>query len=256
LYYVWIPYRDQSKIPVFDSGLADLNFAQMFTENRYSGSDRIGDADQVTAALTSRVIDPATGAEVARGAIGQRFYSNSQRVTLPSEVARTASKTDILAGLSGQVMRHTWVDIGWQYSPSLRHTERHNVGVRYQPEINKVVNAGYRFTRDQIEQIDVSAQWPLSGHWYAVGRYNYSSRENSLIEGLAGVEYDGGCWVARLVLHRLATKTGSASTAIYFQLELNGLARIGSNPVDMLKRNIPGYGIINQPAAAPIFGTN
>lgn len=254
LYYVKIPYRDQSQIPVFDSGLADFNFAQMFSENRYVGGDRIGDANQITAAVVSRLIDPATGGELVRGAVGQRFYFNSQNVTLPAEIARTNSKTDILAAFSGQVLPRTYLDVGWQYSPSLQHTERYNLGARYQPEINKVLNAGYRFTRDQIQQVDVSAQWPLTGGWYAVGRYNYSIKDRSLVEGLAGLEYDGGCWVARVVFHRLATQTGTSTTGIYFQLELNGLARIGSNPIDMLKRNIPGYGVINQPTADPIFG--
>jgi LPS-assembly protein len=254
LYYVRIPYRDQSQIPVFDSGVADFNFAQIFAENRYAGSDRIGDANQVTAVLVSRFIDPSTGAEIVRGAVGQRFYFNNQQVTLPSETARTNSKTDILAAVSGQVLPRTFADVGWQYSPSLNHSERFNAGVRWQPEINKVVNASYRFTRDQIRQVDFSAQWPIAGAWYGVARYNYSIRDRSLVEGLAGLEYDGGCWVARLVLHRIATQIGTTSSAIYFQLELNGLARIGSNPIDMLKRNIPGYGIINQPTADPIFG--
>jgi LPS-assembly protein len=152
------------------------------------------------------------------------------------------------------VMAKTYLDTGWQYSPSLHHTAIANIGARYQPEINKVLNAGYRFTRNQIKQIDLSVQWPLFGGWYAVARYNYSIQDRKLIEGLGGLEYDGGCWVARLVLHRLATQTGSSTSAIFFQLELNGLARIGSNPIEMLKRNIPGYGVINQPTADPIFG--
>jgi LPS-assembly protein len=254
LYYVKIPYRDQSQIPVFDTGVADFTFTQMFSENRYVGNDRVGDANQITAAAVSRLIDPATGSELMRGALGQRFYFNSQQVTLPGEVARTDRKTDLLATFSGRVLPRAFLDAGWQYSPSLQHTEVFNIGARYQPEINKVVNAGYRFTRDQIKQIDLSAQWPLFGGWHAVARYNYSIQDRRLIEELGGLEYDGGCWVARLVLHRLATATGASTSAIFFQLELNGLAQIGSNPIDMLKRNIPGYGIINQPTADPIFG--
>jgi LPS-assembly protein len=253
-YYVKIPYRDQSQIPVYDSGVATFNFTQMFSENRYVGNDRIGDANQITAAAVSRLIDPATGSELMRGAVGQRYYFNSQQVTLPGEAARTDRKTDLLATFSGRVMPRAFLDAGWQYSPSRHETEVVNLGARYQPEINKVVNAGYRFTRDQIKQIDLSAQWPLWGGWYAVTRYNYSIKDHKLIEALGGLEYDGGCWVARLVVHRLATLTGASTSAIFFQLELNGLAQIGSNPIDMLKRNIPGYGIINQPTADPIFG--
>ncbi|MBI4997069.1 MAG: LPS-assembly protein LptD [Rhodocyclales bacterium] len=254
LYYVNIPERDQSKIPVFDSGLTDFNFAQIFAENRYGGSDRIGDANQLTAAIVSRLIDPGTGNELMRAALGQRYYFQDQQVTLPTETARTNRKTDILAAFSGRIMPKVHLDAGWQYSPFYERTERFNVGVRYQPDFGRVVNAAYRYTRDQIGQVDISGQWPLGGGWYGVGRYNYSLKDNRLVEGVAGIEYDAGCWVARVVLHRLATTVATTSTGVFVQLELNGLARIGSNPIDLLKRNIAGYGVINQPTADPFFG--
>jgi LPS-assembly protein len=256
LFYLYVPTRDQSRIPVFDSALTDFNFAQIFSENRYGGSDRIGDANQLTLAAVSRLIDPATGAELLRAALGERFYFSSQQVTLPGETPRTDRKTDVLAALSGQVLPRTFLDLGWQYSPSFGRTERANVGGRYQPEPGKVLNAGYRYTRDQLGQVDVSGQWPVFGGWHAVGRYNYSTKDRRLIESLGGLEYDGGCWVLRFVAHRLATQTAKATSAFFVQLELNGFARIGSNPLDMLKRSVPGYGVINQPTADPVFGAN
>lgn len=254
LYYLNVPVRDQSKIPVFDSGLADFNFAQIFSENRYSGADRIGDANQLTAALVSRLIDPVNGGELMRAALGQRYYFQDQQVSLPSESVRTNRKTDILAAFSGHILPKVSLDAGWQYSPYFSRSERMNIGVRWQPDYGQVLNAAYRYTRDQVGQVDLSGQWPLGGGWYGVGRYNYSLKENRLVEGVAGFEYDAGCWVARFVLHRLATTTATASTALFVQLELNGLARIGSNPIDILKRNITGYGVINQPTADPFFG--
>jgi LPS-assembly protein len=256
LYYVNIPERDQSRIPVFDSALTDFNFAQIFGENRYGGADRIGDANQLTAAMVSRLIDPNTGTELMRAALGQRYYFQDQQVTLPTETARTNRKTDILAAFSGRIMPKVQLDAGWQYSPFYSRTERLNVGARYQPDYGRVLNAGYRYTRDQIGQVDISGQWPLGGGWYGIGRYNYSLKDSRLVEGIAGVEYDAGCWVARIVLHRLATTVATTSTALFVQLELNGLARIGSNPHDLLKRNIVGYGVINQPTADPFFGEN
>jgi LPS-assembly protein len=256
IFYLNVPARDQSKLPVFDSGLLDFNFAQIFAENRYGGGDRIGDANQLTTAVVSRLIDPSTGSELMRGAVGQRFYFRDQQVTLPYEVARTTRKTDLLAAFSGRVLPQTFLDTGWQYSPNFGRTERFNIGGRYQPEFGKVLNAGYRYTRDQFGQVDISGQWPLAGRWYGVGRYNYSLKEKRLIEGVAGLEYDAGCWIGRFVLHRLGTTTATVSTGLFVQLELNGLARIGSNPLDLLKRNIAGYGLINQPTADPIFGAN
>ncbi len=260
LYYLYVPNKDQSQIPIFDSGLADFNFAQIFAENRYGGGDRVSDANQLTAAVTSRLLDPSTGAELLRGLIGQRYYFDTQHVTLPAvgtnpaEVPRTGRSADVLAALTGQVLPKTYVDTGWQYNPRDARTERLNVGGRYQPEIGKVLNAGYRYTRDLLGQVDISAQWPITGGWHGVGRYNYSTKERRMIESAGGLEYDGGCWVARIVVQRIATLTQQATTSLFVQLELNGFSRIGSTPLDILRRSVPGYGLINQPSSVdPAF---
>lgn len=247
LYYLYVPFRDQSKIPVFDTGLVDFNFGQVFAENRYSGGDRISDANQLTGVVTSRLIDPASGAEIVRGVLGQRYYFSDQKVTLPGETPRTSRTADLLAAVSGLVMPKTYLDTGWQYNPRDKLTERLNLGMRYQPEIGKVLNAGYRYTRDLLGQIDVSAQWPLGGGWHAVGRYNYSMKDKQLIQTLGGLEYDAGCWIVRLVVQSIATQTQKAATSLFVQLELNGFSRLGSNPLDILKRNVPGYNPVNLP---------
>lgn len=246
VFYLYVPVRDQSQIPVFDTGATDFNFAQVFAENRYGGGDRIGDANQATVMLTSRLLDPQTGAETMRAAFGQRFYFSTQKVGLPGEVLRSDRQTDFLGSLSGRILPKTYADVGIQYNPRLNRMERFNVGGHYQPEVGKVLNAGYRYSRGQLGQVDISAQWPIWGGWHAVGRFNYSTRERRMIETVAGLEYDGDCWVGRVVFQRLATQTQQSNTALFFQLELNGFAKVGSNPLDILKRNVPGYGVINQ----------
>ncbi len=246
LFYLYVPVRDQGLFPVFDTGIADFNFAQIFGENRYSGGDRIGDANQATAMLTSRLLDPMTGEEVIRAAFGQRFYFSTQHVGLPGEVLRSDRQTDFLGSFSGRILPKTYADIGVQYNPRLNRMERLNIGGRYQPETGKVLNAGYRYTRSQLGQIDISGQWPLFDGWHAVGRFNYSTLDRRMVESVAGLEYDGGCWVGRIVMQRLATQTQASNTALFFQLELNGFAKVGSNPLEILKRNVPGYGLINQ----------
>jgi LPS-assembly protein len=255
-YYLYVPKRDQSKIPVFDTGIAGFNFAQMFSENRYAGGDRIGDANELTLAATSRFLDPVSGADLLRATLGTRYYFSDQFVTLPNEVARSERSADFLATLTGQVLPNTYADIGWQYNPRNARTERLTFGGRYRPEAGKVVNAGYRYARDLLGQIDVSAQWPLAGGWHGVGRYNYSTKEHRIIEIIGGLEYDAGCWVGRFVVQRLATIADQPTTAIFFQLELNDFSRIGSNPMQLLRRSIPGYGVINQPTADPVFAEN
>ncbi len=255
-YYLYVPKHDQSKIPVFDTGIAGFNYAQMFSENRYAGGDRIGDANELTLAVTSRLLDPTTGADLLRATLGTRYYFTDQSVTLPGEVARTERSADILATLTGQVLPNTYADIGWQYNPRDARTDRLTLGGRYRPEVGKVINAGYRYARDLLGQIDVSAQWPLFGGWHGVGRYNYSTKEHRIIELIGGLEYDAGCWVGRFVVQRLATIADQPTTAVFFQLELNDFSRIGSNPMQLLRRSIPGYGVINQPTADPVFAEN
>lgn len=253
LYYLRAPHREQNAIPVFDSGAADFNFAQIFAENRYVGGDRINDANQLTLVAVSRLIDPTMGSELLRAALGQRLHFGEQRVMLPGETARPGGIADFLAALSGRIAPQITADFALQYDPRRRQLERLNLGGRWQPSPGRLINTSYRYTREALGNIDVSAQWPLGGGWHGVGRYNWSTKEKRAIELIGGVEYDAGCWIARGVFQRLATQVGNATTAFFVQLELAGFSRIGSNPLELLRRNIPGYGVINQPTADPVF---
>ena len=254
LFYLYVPYRDQSQVPVFDTGVADFNFAQIFSDNTFVGNDRVADANQVTVGAVSRLIDPDSGVELIRAALAQRHYFRDQLVTMPGAAPRTRDSSDILAALSGLVVAGLRTEAAWQYNPSSRQSERVTLGVRYQPAAGRLVNGAYRFQSNVIKEFDISGQWPLFGRWAGAGRYNYSLRDKRLVEAVGGLEYDGGCWIARAVLHRFATSAQEANTAFFFQLEFNGLSRIGSNPVEILRRNIPGYGRINQSVADPVFG--
>jgi LPS-assembly protein len=198
----------------------------------------------LTAAVTSRLIDPENGQEWLRAAIGQRYYFKEQQVTLDGSTGRSDKSSDILAAFSGRVAPFWNVDTGVQYNTGSQQFQKTGVGVRYQPAVGQVLNLGYRFTRDMlnpIKQLDFSAQWPLRGRWQGVGRWNYSLQDSKILEGLAGLEYNGGCWAARVLVHRLAIATAQTSDSVFFQLELFGMGKIGSNPLDILKRNISGY---------------
>ncbi len=258
LYYVRAPYRNQDNVPLFDTALADFNYSQLFSENRFAGGDRFGDANQLTAAATSRLLFP-NGQEFLRAMIGQRFYFNDERVGLtpatPATPLRTFGNSDLLASVGARVAQHWNFDTTMQYNNRLGRTERTGVNLRYSPEFAKFINFGYRFTRDAlrpIDQVDVSGQWPLRPGWYAVGRYNYSFQDGRLLEGVGGLEYNAGCWVVRVVVQRLQVATQLASTSYYVQLELNDLARIGSDPFDLLKRAIPGYTATNTRTDQPL----
>lgn len=263
VYYLYVPYRDQSQYPNFDSGFYDFNFAQIFAENVYTGGDRISNANQVTTALQTRIIDPDTGAEKIRAAIGQRYYLVDQRVALNSGTpVRTSKEADFLAAFSATFAPKTQFDTAWQYNPRDNWTERFNVGVRFQPAYAQSLGVSWRYRRnystvpgspDGFRDLDITGQWPLLGNWYGVGRYNRNLRDHRLTQGIAGIEYNGGCWVFRSVIQHITTSTNDVSRSFFFQLEFSGAGSIGSSPLNMLKRSVPGYGKIND-GSTPFVG--
>lgn len=264
LYYLRVPSRDQKDIPLFDASRFDVGFAQMFAENRFSGTDRIGDANDLTAAMTTRLIDAESGVERLRAMLGQRYYFSDQRVYLYSadELRDAGRGTELLAGLGGRISKEFSVSSYVQYNTETTRTDRVNASVRYQPDYAKVLNLSYRYAPNLriaenlvgLEDVDVSGQWPLGRGWYGVGRVTHSLLDDRVTEAIGGLEYDGGCWVFRVAMHRFAIERDDVSKAIYVQLELNDLAGIGSNPLSLITRSVPGYGKINDSSADRVFG--
>lgn len=249
LYYVYIPDKKQSNIPIFDTSEADLNFSTLFSENQFTGNDRINNANQLSLAVTTRLIESSTGTQRLSASIGQRYYFADQVVALPGADFRKNNSSDIIAGLSANLKSNWNVDAFWQYNTDDARSVRTSLTSRYAPEPGKALNLGYSYRRDVagslvstgIDQFDISAQWPLGQGWYGIGRVNYSIQDKQFIETLAGIEYDAGCWQTRSVIQRVSTATANANYAFFFQLQLGGLASIGANPLNVIKRNVPGY---------------
>ncbi|MFZ5483067.1 MAG: LPS-assembly protein LptD [Pseudomonadota bacterium] len=245
LYYVNIPNRDQSRLPVFDSSLADFFQAQLFAENQFIGVDRINDANQITLAVTSRLLEPNTGLERLQVTLGQRYYFNDQQVSMPGYAVRGANVTDLLAQVSGQLTDRWRVDSGFQYNPDDGELVRANFGATYRAGPGRLNNADLRYINENygagLNQLDLSWQWPIKPGWYGLGRINYSFYDSRLVEGLLGFEHNAGCWSLRGVMQKLATTANQSSQAFYLQLELHGLTQLGPNPLEVLKRSITGY---------------
>src|SRR5258708_1094072 len=188
-YYVNIPFRDQNQIPLFDTAIADFNYAQIFSENLFSGGDRVNDARQLTAAVTSRMVLASRGEEVLRGRFGERYYFKDQQVTLtPNDVPRTYSASNFLTALSGRVGQHWTLEGASEYDQRDYRTERLTLAARYRPEGLKTLNLSYRYLTGAItgtgplKQVDLSAQWPLVARLYGVGRFNYSLSARRIVE--------------------------------------------------------------------------
>jgi LPS-assembly protein len=245
LFYVYVPYKDQSLLPNFDSAQADFSFTQMFTENRFFGSDRMGDANQLTLAATSRWLAQDTGVERLKVTVGERFSFSAPRVNLVAPTAST-NKSDILLAATGQIT-HAWsLDSELQIDPNQSHIQRYNIATHYRPEAGKALNFGYRYTRNVLRQADISTQWPIFSRWSALAKWNYSLQDARILEAIAGLEYNQSCWTLRLVAQRFATATQQSNTSLFMQLELNDLVKMGSDPLSLLKQSVPGYTKLNE----------
>jgi LPS-assembly protein len=256
-FYTYTPYVAQNSnlYPNFDSTIADFSYAQIFRENRFVGNDRIGDANQLTLALSSRYLE-SNGAERLRLAVAQRFNLTPPKVGLGTALQDMGdARSDVLLLASGRVTRETRLDASFQYNQVRGDINRVSFGVYWQPAPMKVVNAQYRrdsrnlpdIPNTNFELIDVSSQWPLTSRWYGVGRLNYLLDQKRIGQSLAGVEYQADCWIFRMVSQRLPTAAGVVNTTFFIQLEFNGLSALGMNPMRALRGNIPGYQPLTQP---------
>ncbi|WP_273432481.1 LPS-assembly protein LptD [Chitinibacter tainanensis] len=243
LYYLYVPYKDQSKLPNYDSGATDLSWSGLFAENKYSGNDRINDANEITLALNSRIFDDESGVERFSAGIGQRLYLHSPKVGLSGNLTDDQVKTsDMLFLLGGNLPYDLRVDYSLQHNTREDKTVRSDVNLNWHPGEFKTLNLRYSVNRlTNTEQLDTSAQWPLGGGWYGVARYNYSLKDNQALEALAGVEYNAGCWALRIAAQRFITTNSEYKTNYFLLLELGGLAGIGMNPISALRQSIPGY---------------
>ena len=255
LFYVYIPYKDQSVLPNFDTGLADLNMQTLFYENQYNGLDRINDANQLTASVTSKILDK-NGKERLSAIIAQRYYFEDRRIFGNDLLEAKKANSDIFMGASAKLPNSLNLDAMFQFNPSSNNLLRSTLGARYNPEPGKMLNVSYRLidnildSNQNLEVFNAAGQWPLGNRFYSIGRYNYDLKSSQTIEVLAGLEYDGGCWVARSIFDRISLPTTpEANYAFFVQLELNGIGSIGSDANRLntfLYRNVPGLRTVNQ----------
>jgi LPS-assembly protein len=305
--YSYIPYRNQDALPTFDTGLPDLNLTELFRTNRYVGEDRIGDANQVALALTTRMFDHISGAQYLSATIGQIRYFSIPRVGLPEDVlvesagqslvtvpgvnpfalpglAMINSRGQILMSTPGQYVsgvpfqplaaaapgtvvqaypasdlvadvaltayKHFSFKFDFLWNPYTSQTDKSEISLQYRPDPTRVVNIGYRFQQDVLnqqvilKQWDGSFAWPIADHWNTVGRWVYSLQDHQTIEQLAGFEYKSCCWKVQLVQRRyvrVTNNTPGLDTSIALQLELTGLSSVGKSANTFLEREIRGY---------------
>jgi LPS-assembly protein len=251
LFYLYTPYRNQDDLPVFDTAEIDFNFGSLFRENRFTGQDRIADANQLTLALTSRTLADNSGAELLRASIGQIYYFRDLRVQLPGQPEITNNSSTLASEVAARLSQ------SWSARGSV-FWNPHDGGVmqkgaaelHYQTAGNRIFNLGYRYNRGEedvttdtrISDTDVSLRWPVGSHVHFIGRWKYSLFYDTTMDSFAGFEYDSCCWALRaLARHYVSDVEQGSNTSFMVQLELKGLAAVGNQIDSFLEEGILGY---------------
>ncbi len=278
LFYLYIPRKDQKDIPIFDTSAYDIWFNTLFRENRFSGLDRIQEANQVTMAVSSRLIDEHTGKERAKFSLGNILYFQDREVQAPFYIQKndangkptletftppteTGSFSNVIGELSAQINDHVAIDSGIQFDPYQNEISRGKAILHLTNQPNEIINVGYRYRKiaptiipnreNDIIQSDMSFHYPIYDNWSAVGRWQYSLLYNSTQESFLGIEKENCCWRFRVVGRRYvnnlnvfsngADVQGVSQTGIFFQVELKGLTGMGEKLDTFLEQNIYGY---------------
>jgi LPS-assembly protein len=254
LYYVYTPFRNQESAPLFDTADSDFGLAEIFTPNTFVGNDRIADANRLTAALTTRFINAATGDERARFVIAQQYYFQDQRVTLqPTQTSAQATHSDLIAGASFKLGAGFASETAFQYNADNNQLVKTSVGFGFSPATGKVINVAYRYTRanttldnQPINQVLISGQWPLTHRVYGVGRFNYDLGGHRIVDGLVGLQYDADCWTLGAGIQRYANGLNTSgqnqsSTRFLAQLTFKGLSSVDNGLMTAFRSSVAGY---------------
>jgi len=250
LFYLYIPYRKQSGLPNFDTAAYTFDYAQLFRENRFTNTDRINDANQLSIGLTTRFLENNNGSERLKASIGQILYFNDRRVTLDAaEAAETAGTSDIAAELKASFRSHWSVGSSLLWNPQHERSRRFSTRLQYKRDNRHLFTIDYRHQYNPLDdtyrykRFDISTAWAINPRWHLLGHWDYDLDKEHTRETLIGFGYDSCCWGIRLV-NREFRKDSEAELdrAIFVNLELKGLSNINGKRIDaLLKDGILGY---------------
>ena len=254
LFYLYVPFVDQSDIPNFDTSLYEFNFGQLFRDNQFNGVDKTQNANQLTAALTTRLVQG--GRDRLKVTVGEIFYFEDRKVNLEGNQVHTEFLSNLITELSSEITDELKFTSAMQWDFSENNVNRGNADIRYRGLTNNLIlNVGYRYQQQQIEfgrfaqnQVVASAMVPIYDGWSAIGLYRYSILDKKNLEYFVGIEKDSCCWRFRVIYRQFLLSSASGSfgdsepqNSIFFQLELKGLTSLGEKVDDFLLDNIAGY---------------
>ena len=270
-FYVYTPYQDQTNTPLFDTADGGFGLIQVFSENNFIGNDRIADNNKLTGGITSRMIEANTGAERASVTLAQRQQFTAQRVGLNGTIANPTTYQDTLGSASVRLLGNLSVDAFGDYNAQLNQFVQTTAGASWRPTPGRSLNIGYRnvYTPPVIastqnnqaaapgatttNQYNISGQWPLTRELSVLGRWGYDALAGKTLNSMAALEWTRDCWTFRGAYSQVVNTSQLMTTQVLFQVEFRGFASAGSNPVDIMKLNVPGYMPTSKPIPPSIY---
>ncbi|MBU3546200.1 LPS-assembly protein LptD [Polynucleobacter sp. MWH-Jannik1A5] len=270
-FYVYTPYQSQAQTPIFDTADAGFGVSQIFNENTFIGNDRIADNNAATLGLTSRMIEANTGAERANVTIAQKQQFTGQRVGLNGNIVNPTTYSDTLGSGSVRLLGNFSADLFGQYNTQLNRFVQTTVGGSWRPTQGRSLNFGYRNvwsppvqasiqnnqafvpSSTTTDQYNVSGQWPITREVSVLGRWGYDALSTKTLNSLVALEWTKDCWTFRSAYSQVLNTSQITTTSILFQIEFKGFGSAGSNPVDIMKLNVPGYMPTSKPIPPSIY---
>ena len=268
-FYVYTPYQNQALTPLFDTTDAGFGVTQIYSENTFIGNDRIADNNKLTGGLTSRMIEANTGAERANITIAQRQAFTAQKVGLNGNVPNPTTYSDTLGSASVRLLGNLSADMFGQYNTQLNKFVQTTVGGSWRPTPGRSLNFGYRnvwsppmqafgptpatLAQTTTDQYNISGQWPISREVSVLGRWGYDALSTRTLNTLVALEWMKDCWTLRGAYSQMLNTSQITTTQVLFQIEFRGFGSAGSNPVDIMKLNVPGYMPTSKPIPPSIY---
>jgi len=242
MYFLYTPHQDQSDIPDFDTSLASSTYDNLFRNDRFVGADRIGDANQVTLGLGSRMYQNETGNELMYARIGQIYYFSDRLVSLDGSIS-DEPRSDTITEIDFWPNSNFTISARLVYAQALHELSEKNLSVNYSKG-GFAGNIGYYFTEDEIEQALISVVYPINERWTLIAKHQQSLLFDRPVENLLGINYESCCWGIKILAGQIGDEFDNfveTDNSIFFELTLKGLSQAGTDIDTKLRDAIPGY---------------
>jgi LPS-assembly protein len=241
LYGLYVPYRDQTSLPDFDTSELTFTYDSLFRDNRFSGDDRFGDAKQISLGLTSRVISEQ-GREIISASVGHAFYFDDRKVRIdPNDSSLEENTSDFATALTWRPNKRVRALFDASFGASTFKNSEMTIDLKYEEDPDHVIGLRHRFTRGTRKQTTLSYLWSINPNWSSLGLVQYNWLSSQTVDLAAGLEYQTCCWKTRIVIRDELESNNKKETSIALQFVLTGLGGIGKSPTKELQDKIKGY---------------